>query len=205
MVYRDIKHGVNVAELVQDIATSSEIIYAQANSPRQLYQAARWLVAKDVDIIVHAGGYPYDGLGDGTSPLDMDLYEQNSTITGTNQHSAIRYYPSPLVTIDEFVNSTSGPIWINAAGNTENATMRISNPTTIRITNPGFLGGNDSTTADFIVFDTDITGTGNLSNIRKTCQLINRDPIAIYIYSMIPIHCDVTMFCGAKLDGFPLS
>ena len=22
---------------------------------------------------------------------------------------------------------------------------------------------------------------------------------------LIPIHCDVTMFCGAKLDGFPLS
>ena len=25
------------------------------------------------------------------------------------------------------------------------------------------------------------------------------------IYYVIPIHCDVTMFCGAKLDGFPFS
>ncbi len=33
-------------------------------------------------------------------------------------------------------------------------------------------------------------------------EAAQRDPLPIYI---IPIHCDVTMFCGAKLDGFPLS
>ncbi len=31
------------------------------------------------------------------------------------------------------------------------------------------------------------------------------DEAASATRQVIPIHCDVTMFCGAKLDGFPLS
>ena len=53
-----VNHGVNVAELVNDIAPQAKLFYAQANSPRQLYRAADWLTRQNVDVIVNAGGWP---------------------------------------------------------------------------------------------------------------------------------------------------
>ncbi len=165
----DMDHGVNVAELVQDMAPGAELYFAQANSPRQLYEAADWLNDQNVDVIVHAGGWPYDGPGDGTSPFTVSVYE-NSPTTGGNEHSPYRYYPSPLNTVDEFVKDSSGPVWINAAGNAERLTLFV--------TSPQLLGGK-SKYSDFLILN-----SAGSNDSDRTCQPVPKDEVKIYIYSL---------------------
>ena len=124
-----IDHGSNVAELVRDIAPNATLYMAQANSPRQLSEAARWLKEKkEVDVIVHAGGWPYDGKGDGTSPLTTG--NSPAAPADFKPDSPYIFYPSPLNTVDTTTSGT-GPVWINAAGNQELWTTYVKNPTVI--------------------------------------------------------------------------
>ena len=120
-----IRHGNNIAELVLDMAPESELSLAQANSPRQVYDAVRWLLLKDVDVIVHAAGWHYDGQGDGVGFFDIDTYVEGPV--GGDHHSVWRYYPSPLASVDHAIGEDgTGPVWINAAGNQERFTIRAS-------------------------------------------------------------------------------
>ena len=98
-------HGTNIAELIVDMAPGVELFMAQANSPRQVKVAADWLVAQGVDVIVHAGGWLYDGPGDGTSPLTL----ATSPPVSENRlhHSPYRYHPSPLNTVNEIMRGTA--------------------------------------------------------------------------------------------------
>ncbi len=116
-----INHGVNIAELVNDMAPEAELLMAQANSPRQVNLAADWLARKGADVIVHAAGWPYDGPGDGTSPLTTSVKVGRDI----DEHSLFRYVPSPLNTVDTLVNSY-GIVWINAAANAELYTLFIN-------------------------------------------------------------------------------
>ena len=112
----DSETNINGNAFCQDVAPSAKLFYAQANSPRQLHDAVNWLNdTKNVDVIVHAAGWTYDGKGDGTSPLIIDLYTRTATVTGGNEHSPYRYYPSPLntvdyVTIDPVTKKPKGPV-----------------------------------------------------------------------------------------------
>ena len=172
----DINHGVNVAEIVQDMAPDAEILYAQANSPRQLYRAAYWLKEKGVDVIVHAGGWPFDGKGDGTGVFGVEVahkYEANGLLS--HEHSTPRYQPSPLSTVDEFVTSASGPVWINAAGNSEQMTMFIKDPQV--------LGGTGAL-KDFLVLNSGVSASGDPTGHGRTCQQVPMKPLTIYSYSM---------------------
>ena len=172
-----VDHGVNIAELVKDIAPSAELFYAQANSPRQVYKAARWLKdTKNVDVIVHAAGWAYDGKGDGTSPIGGAsnwTFNENPSTWGTNQHSAYRYEPSPLNTVDKITED--GPVWINAAGNMELITMRK--------TGLGVVGG---TTAykDFLVLNSGITATDATTAGQRACQRVPWNFKKIYIHNL---------------------
>ena len=173
----DIDHGVNIAELVKDIAPSAELFYAQANSPRQVYKAARWLdETKEVDVIVHAAGWAYDGKGDGTSPVGGAsnwTFNENPDTDGTDEHSPYRYEPSPLKTVDVFTED--GPIWINAAGNMELITMRK--------TGLSVIGGN-STYQDFLVLDNSTTGTTFGQATDRSCQRVPWEWFGVYVHSL---------------------
>ena len=181
-----IDHGVNIAELIKDVAPDATLFYAQANSPRQVYKAARWLdETKNVDVIVHAAGWAYDGKGDGTSPLGAaSNWTFNESNPGwlTNEHSPYRYEPSPLKTVDTFTED--GPVWINAAGNMEKITMRKTGPRN------GPLGVVGGTTAykDFLVLnDTHRAVPGDTAEEtagKKACQHVPWKSLKIYVHSL---------------------
>lgn len=173
----DIDHGVNIAELIKDIAPSAELFYAQANSPRQVYKAARWLdETKNVDVIVHAAGWAYDGKGDGTSPVGSAsdwTFNENPETDGTDEHSFYRYEPSPLKTVDVFTED--GPIWINAAGNMELITMRKTGLSVI---------GGDSTYQDFLVLDGSTTGSTFEQATDRSCQRVPWEQFGVYVHNL---------------------
>ena len=170
-------HGVNIAELVRDMAPSAELFYAQANSPRQVYKAARWLdETKNVDVIVHAAGWAYDGPGDGTSPLGADddwIFNESDPAWNTNVHSPYLYKPSPLNTVDKFTED--GPVWINAAGNMEQLTMRKTGLSVV---------GGTSVYKDFLVLNDSRTGTTESDAADRTCQNVPWQEWSIYIHNL---------------------
>ena len=125
-----ITHGAKVGQLILDMAPDATLYLAQANSPRQLYDAAVWLKSKGVDVIVHAGGWPYDSRGDGTAYFDLRHYN-DTTLHDINEDSPRRYYPSPLYTVDAITGGTNGPVWINAAGNAEEWTLNLKTPSLV--------------------------------------------------------------------------
>jgi len=173
---RDVDHGVSVAELVDDMAPNAKLYYAQANSPRQVYRAAWWLNKKGVDVIVHASGWPYDGSGNGDSPLDvLSTHTSDARANNTDEHSADRYHPSPLSTVDAFVTSSSGPIWVNAAGNMEQLTMKIDDP--------DLLGGT-GTFANYLVLNDGYTDATDPDGRLRTCQEVPKKGKSVYMYSL---------------------
>lgn len=173
----EIDHGVNIAELVKDIAPSAELFYAQANSPRQVYKAARWLKdVKDVDVIVHAAGWPYDGPGDGTSPLGGAVdwtFDENPSTWDADEHSPYRYEPSPLNTVEKITDG--GPVWINAAGNMELVTMRKSGLS---------LVGGTTSYKDYLVLNSSITAISEMTAGQRACQRVPWDSWAVYSHNL---------------------
>lgn len=132
-------HGTHVAELVRDVAPNAELFMAQANSPRQVYVAASWLRSKNVDVIVHAAGWPYDGRGDGTSPFGLSHWS-DSSLADEDENSPRRYYPSPLYTVDQIAGRAGGPVWINAAGNAEEWTLNLTKPALVNSSGSKYHG-----------------------------------------------------------------
>ena len=178
-----VTHGASVAEIIQDMAPDATILYAQANSPRQLYRATYWLQNRDdVDIIVHAGGWPYDGPGDGSfsfpviDPDGKDPYQKDAPADHTDlDHAKERMFPSPLATIDHFVKGTSGPLWINAAGNQEDLTIFIDDPEK--------LGGTGDY-ADYLVLTSGISASDDTDGSLRTCQIVPKIEKTIYAYNL---------------------
>ena len=125
----DIKHGGQVAELVRHMAPSATLLFAQANSPRQLKAAADWLVAKDVDVIVHAAGWHFDGPGN-----DRSFFTQSNAPVANNamHHSPHHYYPGAISTLNSVMGGPGAPVWVNAVGNQENLTLFMQSPTVIQ-------------------------------------------------------------------------
>lgn len=174
LVVTQINHGVNIAELVKDIAPDADLFYAQANSPRQVYRAAKWLdETKNVDVIVHAGGWPYDGPGDGWSPFGMSYHDEDKKDWFTDEHSSYRYYPSPLTTVDQFVDS-DGPVWVNAAGNMETITLWTDDPERV----------GSGVYANHIKMNSSVVGTDRAANLRRACQTIPVNRNGIYTYNL---------------------
>ncbi len=161
------RHGTNIFELVRDMAPRAKILKAQANSPQQVYDAARWLDNMGAHIIVHAGGWHYDGPGDGRSYFDTDTY---ATSTGKDEHSVERYYPSPLATVDWLVDE-GGPIWVNAAGNQDRYTMWWDSPT--------LINNSDSNYHGYLKFDPTAS-----SESLQTCQSLPVLATNVAYYSM---------------------
>ena len=137
-----LNHGTNVAELIVDMAPKAKLFLAQANSPQQVKAAADWLANREVDIIVHAAGWPYDGPGDGSSFLTA--INAPAELSSDDRHSPVRYHPSPLNTVDQIIQgplpigpqvlgapqpSASGPVWVAPAGNQDTHTMFTDNIT----------------------------------------------------------------------------
>ncbi len=157
-----ITHGASVAELLHDVAPNVKLYYAQANSPEQLYEAATWLSSDeiDVDVIVHAGGWQYDGFGDGTSDLVLANRPTGRAARKLdNEHSPYRYYPSPLWTVKEYATG-DGPVWISAAGNAEKWTLHLDNPTVHTTVGSRWRG--------YVIFHDDTSKTMSY----RTCQRI---------------------------------
>ncbi len=165
-----VNHGTNVGQLVMDMAPGATLYLAQANSPRQLYKAAKWLKSKNVDVIVHAGGWPYDSPGDGTAYFNLTHYN-DSTLPDVNEDSPRRYYPSPLFTVDEVTSSSGGPVWINAAGNAEQWTLNLRKP---RLINDG-----DSDYHGYVIFH-----PGKKKPKDQTCQKVPIVTGGVYYLSM---------------------
>ncbi len=168
------RHGNNIAELVKRMAPKATLLMAQANSPRQVYNAADWLKDRGADVIVHAGGWQYDGPGDGTSPLDVDLYDDNTWL-GTDPHHPARYYPSPLVTVDE-ITKDKGPVWVNAAGNHEKWSLWVDEP--------GIITNIDTDDKFYGAIVLDPRKSVSKNNRKRTCQYIPMKSGEIIYYAM---------------------
>ncbi|MYE54790.1 MAG: S8 family serine peptidase, partial [Chloroflexi bacterium] len=86
-------HGTLVAEVIYDIAPEAAYYVAQVNNERQLNSAVDWMVSQNVDVINYSVALPWDGPGDGTSPVS----------------------DSPINTVATAVSGNA--LWVNAAGN----------------------------------------------------------------------------------------
>ena len=86
-------HGTIVSESVMDIAPDATLYISGPRSPSELRDAVDWMISEGVSVINHSRLWPFDGPGDGTSPLSV----------------------SPLNAIDRAV--AAGIVWVNAAGN----------------------------------------------------------------------------------------
>ena len=95
---RSADHGTIVAESVIDIAPEVTLYIAKPQSRGDLRDAADWMVSEDVSVINYSVSWPFDGPGDGTSPLSA----------------------SPLNTVDRAV--ANDIIWVNSAGNSAQET-----------------------------------------------------------------------------------
>ena len=95
---RNAIHGTTVAESVIDIAPEVSLYIANPISRADLQAAADWMVSEDVSVINYSVSWPFDGPGDGTSPLSA----------------------SPLNTVDRAV--ANDIIWVNSAGNSAQET-----------------------------------------------------------------------------------
>ena len=112
-------HGTKVAESLIDIAPGVELYIANPYSPGDLQATAAWMASQGVSVINHSVGWPFDGPGDGNSPISA----------------------SPLNTVDLAV--ASDVTWVNAAGNSADDTWfgGYSDPDGNRAL--GFGGQND--------------------------------------------------------------
>ena len=95
---RNAIHGTIVAESVIDIAPEVSLYIANPISRADLQAAADWMVSEDVSVINYSVSWPFDGPGDGTSPLSA----------------------SPLNTVDRAV--ANDIIWVNSAGSSAQET-----------------------------------------------------------------------------------
>ena len=64
----------------------------------------------------------YDNLDNGVATYGLSTYDTTPPVLG-NEHSSYRYYPSPNATVDYAV--TNGIVWVNAAGNQDEWTLRM--------------------------------------------------------------------------------
>ena len=162
-----VRHGVNIAELVNRMAPDADLLMAQANSPKQVYDAATWLNNNGADVIVHAAGWQYDSAGDGVPQLGTNLA---TSVLGTDEHAPGRYYPSPLATVDEIIDD-DGPVWINAAGNHDKWTMWMDDPEIIVDDDDDYYG--------YVIFDSSAK-----NNRSRTCQEVPTKQNEVIYYSM---------------------
>ena len=95
---RSADHGTIVAESVIDIAPEVTLYIAKPQSRGDLRDAADWMASEGVSVINYSVSWPFDGPGNGTSPLSA----------------------SPLNTVDRAV--ASDIIWVNSAGNSAQET-----------------------------------------------------------------------------------
>lgn len=165
-----VTHGVKVGQLILDMAPDATLYLAQANSPRQMYNAAAWLNSQGVAVIVHAGGWPYDSGGDGTAHFNLTHYN-DSTLLDINEDSPMRYYPSPLYTVDTTTGSSNGPVWVNAAGNAEEWTLNLKKPS--------LVNDGDSDYHRYVIFQ-----SGKKKHKDQTCQKLPITIGNVYYFSM---------------------
>ena len=86
-------HGTAVAEALLDVAPQVTVYLASIQRTDELKAAVAWMVGEGVEVINLSAGFPWDGLGDGSSPNEL----------------------SPLHTVDYAVQN--GITWVNSAGN----------------------------------------------------------------------------------------
>ena len=86
-------HGTAVAESLVDVAPGIELYISNPITFLELRDAVGWMVSEGVSVISHAIVWPFDGPGDGTSPI----------------------LGSPLDTVNQSVDA--GAVWSAAAGN----------------------------------------------------------------------------------------
>ena len=115
---RSADHGTIVAESVIDIAPEVTLYIAKPQSRGDLRDATDWMASEGVSVINYSVSWPFDGPGDGTSPLSA----------------------SPLNTVDRAV--ANDIIWVNSAGNSAQETWfgGYSDPDDDKLIN--FISGN---------------------------------------------------------------
>jgi subtilisin family serine protease len=86
------KHGTACAEIVHDMAPNAELYLVNFNTDVEHYNAVKWIINQEVDIISYSVGWFNIGAGDGTGPICEDVEDANS----------------------------NGIIWVSAAGNDAN-------------------------------------------------------------------------------------
>ena len=91
-------HGTLSTEVIYDIAPEATYYIARAATKSQLNSATEWMTSQNVDVINHSVGWPWDGPGDGTSPVSG----------------------SPINTVATAVSG--GALWVNSAGNNATTT-----------------------------------------------------------------------------------
>ena len=99
-----VTHGTEVSESVMDIAPEVSLYISDPQSQADLRDAVDWMIEEGVSVINHSALWPFDGPGDGASPLSI----------------------SPLNTVDTAVDA--GIVWVNAAGNQARGTWFKRNP-----------------------------------------------------------------------------
>ena len=106
-------HGTAVAESVMDIAPEVSLYIANVDTPDDVQAAVEWMIDQEVHVINHSMGWPFDGLGDGTS----------------------QYTWGTLRSVDQAVEE--GIVWVNSAGNAGRAAWFKRNPSYATMTISG--------------------------------------------------------------------
>ena len=83
------EHGTACAEIVHDMAPEAEIYLVNFSTEIEHHEAVDWIIAEGVNIVSYSLGWLCAGAGDGTGPLDEDVYKAHQ----------------------------AGIIWVSAAGN----------------------------------------------------------------------------------------
>ncbi len=86
-------HGTSVSESIIDIAPEASLYIANPLTMGQLMDVVDWMISEGVSVINQSLTWPFDGPGNGSSPLSV----------------------SPLRAVDRAVSA--GIVWVNSAGN----------------------------------------------------------------------------------------
>ena len=108
--YEEQAHGAGVAEIIMDMAPGVDLyLYPLAGERvKNLHEGVEWLRDQGVDIISASLRYPYEGPGDGTTPVREDM--------------------SALGAIE--VAARANILWVNSVGNYGERGWTASNPQT---------------------------------------------------------------------------
>ena len=135
-------HGMAVAEIVMDMAPGVELFLTYAETNRvSFHDAVNWLINQNVDIISMSLRFPFEGPGDGTSPVTRSATSAVDNAVGNNI------------------------LWVNSAGNYGESSWLVhgTDVQTVRVEISPANARNPARHITYIDFNNDTMGT-NITN-----------------------------------------